>query len=112
MCKHAYCVEKASLAAEKSNGYYRHGAVVVYRNKIISAASNVYLSKYTIEKPHNSIHAEINALIHVKNKHILKHCLLYVVRINNKGEIKQSKPCQNCMNIILRYKIKLCYYSN
>jgi tRNA(Arg) A34 adenosine deaminase TadA len=108
---HKKCIDKAANAAEKSNGYYRHGAVIVYRNKVISSASNMYLSRYTIEKPHNSIHAEVNAIMRVKNKHILKHCFLYVVRINNNGEIKNSKPCENCMKIINKHKIKLCYHS-
>lgn len=106
----SYYIDQASNIALKSNGYYKHGAVIVYRNKIISSASNVYLSKYTTEKPHNSIHGEVNAIINVKNKHILKHCVMYVVRINNKGELRDSTPCETCRKILNRYKIR-CIHS-
>lgn len=34
-----------------------------------------------------------------------------VVRINSVGELKNSRPCNNCIDIMIKYKIKKVIYS-
>jgi deoxycytidylate deaminase len=102
-------LEIAAKIALKSPMGHKHGAVVVYKNKIIASGHNYYISDF-------SIHAEVAALsgIKGKNKHILPECELYVVRIGPDkydNPLKYSKPCFNCQHTILKHNIKKAFYS-
>lgn len=74
------------------------GAVIVYKNRIISKAhNNKNIKKSCIN------HAEINAII-LANKKLknerLDDCVLYVT----------MEPCQMCMSVIIESKIKKIVY--
>lgn len=74
------------------------GAVIVYKNRIISKAhNNKNIKKCCIN------HAEINAII-LANKKLknerLDDCVLYVT----------MEPCQMCMSVIIESKIKKIVY--
>mgnify|MGYP001027065754 CR=1 FL=1 len=100
----------AAKIAEKSPMYpHKHGAIIVYRDKIISSGFNYYVGDF-------SIHAEVAAISHIKkkNKNILIDCDIYVVRIGPKSfnnPLKYSRPCPNCQNTIIKNNIKNAYYS-
>ena len=98
----------------KSTMYQKHGACLVYRNKIVSTGYN-----YNIHYSHNcfyAIHAEVSAIQNflkqpwIKQKRIkLRECKIYVVRTGRESmnyPIKFSKPCNNCINFIKKHKIK------
>jgi deoxycytidylate deaminase len=53
-----------------------------------------------------SVHAEQDCINNLKNKSILKDCILIVIKINQGGSIINSEPCNNCCRIIKKYKIK------
>lgn len=104
-----YYLQIAAEVANHSPMLHKHGAIIVYKNKIIGSGYNYYMA-------HFSIHAEIAAIraIKRKHKHLLSDCELYVVRIapvrfNN--ALKYSKPCCNCQNTIIKSNIKKAFYS-
>jgi deoxycytidylate deaminase len=109
-------IDIATEQAEKSVVKFKHGACIVKKNKVIGVGFN--LSSYCLgtnwenenHMKSTSIHAELSAIINTP-KHRLKNSVLYVVRINDKGDLNDSKPCNSCMNNIRKYKIKLVYYS-
>lgn len=109
-----YYIDLAIKTAEKSNGYYKHGAVVVYRSKIMSTSPNVYFNNFqsrpNTSHPCNSLHSEVGALLKLRRDQ-LKDCVVYVVRINNTGQVCNSKPCSHCMKTLSKYKIRTVYYS-
>lgn len=100
----------AAKIAEKSPMYpHKHGAIIVYKNKIIASGYNYYMGDF-------SIHAEVAAIskIKKKQKHILRDCNIYVVRIGPKSfnnPLKYSRPCPNCQDTIIKNYIKNAYYS-
>lgn len=105
-------LDSANKIALNSTMLHKHGAIIVYKNKIIAEGFNYrcnYLSK------EYSIHAEIAALNNVKGKYkkILNECTMYVVRnaMNFDNVLKYSKPCDNCKKAILKYNLKKIYYS-
>ena len=126
-------IDEAILSAEKSNlKVANHGAVVVYRGKIVGRGYN----KYCIENKNKvnrwSVHAEVDAINNALRKisrDDLRKSTLIVVRklkegsqINNKQtltkseslfceEIGYSEPCKHCANFILRNGLRTCYYS-
>ena len=108
--KQKYYLNIAAKIAIKSPMYnHKHGAIIVYRDKIIGSGFNYYMGDF-------SIHAEIAAIasIHKKKKHILNECDIYVVRIGPdrfNNPLKYSRPCTNCSNTIIKNNIKNAFYS-
>jgi len=110
--KHQLFLQKAGEIALKSNMQQKHGAVVVYKNNIISFGYNERCD-YLSEK--FSIHAEISAISKLfYNKKLLELCDIYVVRVASStfdNCLKNSKPCKSCTNFINKYNLKNIYYS-
>lgn len=104
------CVELAT----KSTFRTRHGCVVVHGGKIIGSGFNINL-KHPMIKQFNelkTLHAEMIAIMRVKNKRLLKDSALFVTRISPKGKSIMSKPCCICMNVIKSFGVKDIYYTN
>ena len=117
-------INAAIKEAEKSDIIQKHGCVIVTSGKIISRGYNNYrnVSKDGFLKNSCTCHAEISAIRNFYkfkkyekykfiNK-IIKNGTLYVVRINNKGELRSSAPCINCYDIISKVGIKKIVYSD
>ena len=126
-------IDQAIMSAEKSNlKIASHGAVVVYRGKVVGTGYN----KYCIENKNKvnrwSVHAEVDAINNALRKishDDLRKSTLIVVRKLKKGtqiqnkqtltksesliceEIGYSAPCKHCANFILKNGLKTCYYS-
>jgi deoxycytidylate deaminase len=109
--KHHLFLHKAAEIAKQSNMCQKHGAIVVYKNKIIASGFN-YICDYM--NNNFSIHAEISAISQLfHNKKLLELCDLYVVRIAPSYDncLKNSKPCNSCSKFIKKYNIRNVYYS-
>jgi len=108
--KQKYYLNIAAKIANKSPMFnHKHGAIIVYKDKIIGSGFNYYMADF-------SIHAEVAAIasIHKKQKHILRDCDIYVVRIGPdrfNNPLKYSRPCTNCSNTIIKNNIKNAFYS-
>jgi hypothetical protein len=90
---------------------------------MIAAVSNSFKkkSKYYIgfnntNKCSNLIHSEIKALKNYMDQKIKNENIdICVFRVNNKGELRSSKPCMHCIIYMLKntdLKIKKIYYSD
>lgn len=119
------------LEATKSTMYHKHGAVLVYRNKIIGRGHNYSIgsSKGTKRMKNGrwSIHAEIDAINSCKDQSLVQHAKMYVVRISPEflNDIesdnwcvhtkydfytKDSKPCLKCQKALNKLNItKVCH---
>ena len=110
--KHELFLSMAAKIAEKSTMLQKHGAIIVYKNKIIASGYN-YRCSYM--NTNFSIHAEIAAITNLfHNKKVLPYCDIYVVRIAPDTYDKcliNSKPCLSCTNFIVKYNLKNIYYS-
>lgn len=110
--KHQLFLQEAGEIALKSNMQQKHGAVVVYKNKIIASGYN---ERCDYMNENYSIHAEVSAISKLfYNKKLLELCDIYVVR--NAGAsfdncLKNSKPCKSCTNFIKKYNLRNIYYS-
>ena len=110
--KHKLFLLEAAKIAEKSNMLQKHGAIIVYKNKIIGSGYN-YMCDYM--NSNYSIHAEVAAISQVfYDKKLLEDCDIYVVRIASSTYdncLKNSKPCKSCTNFIKKYNLRNIYYS-
>lgn len=131
-------IEEAILNAEKSTlKVANHGAIVIFRGRIVGHGYNKYCVENINKINRWSVHAEVDAIKNALRKisyEDLRKSTLIVVRklkenaeskenINNRPPIKTvssndmcheigySQPCKHCMNYIKRCKIKTCFYS-
>ena len=107
-------IEEAEISALKSDMNFNHGAVLIYRGKIISRGYNYYHEHKHNSNYKESVHAEVSAINNALKKiHIseLKKCELVIIRINKQGEHLNSKPCCHCQNFINKFNIKKVFYS-
>ena len=110
--KHQLFLCKAAEVAKQSNMNQKHGAIVVYKNKIMASGFNY---KCNHMNSNFSIHAEVSAISQMfHNKKLLELCDIYVVRIAPESHdncLKNSKPCNSCSRFIKKYNIRNIYYS-
>ncbi len=86
---------------EYSDIFYRHSSAIIYSNKILS---------YGVNKVKNgiSIHAEMDAILNSKFD-IQGHDIIVIRYSNN---MKNSRPCNNCIKNMKKKGIRKVYYSN
>ena len=104
--KHEYYINEAAKIALKSPMYHKHGAIIIYKNKIVSRGYNYYYNHLF------SIHAELNAItnLDIKYRNIIHKCIMYVVRVKP-DKVVMSKPCPICTPKLEKEGIKTVYYS-
>jgi deoxycytidylate deaminase len=111
--------EKAYLSvaryfASKSKARRMHGAVVVKSGRVLGTGFNkdrnnpYYVSPEHI-KTHCSVHAEVDAIRDAGWN--VKGAVLYVARVNARGEDRNSKPCIRCEAVIQESQIKKVIYT-
>jgi deoxycytidylate deaminase len=109
----SYIDEAKRLACHSDVLCSSHGAVIIFRGKIIGRGYNKYCLKDKLLNRF-SIHAEVSAIQDALRKSSiddLKKSTLVIVRINNNYETLNSFPCGNCRKYIEDKGIKCIYYS-
>jgi deoxycytidylate deaminase len=104
----------ARYLATKSNSRQRHGAVIVKGGRVIGTGFNKDKNSPFIVSPehiktHCSVHAEVEAIRDAAWN--VKGAVLYVARVNRKGEDQYSKPCVRCQIVIEESQIKKVIYT-
>jgi deoxycytidylate deaminase len=90
---------------------FKHGAVIVMGGRVMALGVNKDRNAYnTLSHKEaalqSTVHAEIDALSKVKN---VKGAVMYVARVNNKGEPMFSYPCLTCFMEMKRRGVKLVF---
>jgi deoxycytidylate deaminase len=102
--------DRALQLAGKSSMNQKHGAVILGRNGEIIGEGFNHFSSFMCHSW--SCHAEIAALLSIKNKkEKLVDATLVVVRLGSDNEPKLSKPCDKCRKEINKFGIKKVFYS-
>jgi tRNA(Arg) A34 adenosine deaminase TadA len=123
-----FILEFADTLAKCNNTNYKVAAIIVYKNSIISYATNSYKKTHPLQaffrKKFNNqkitdgkiacVHAEISAIARIlgNRKYDLSKCKIYVSRIDKQGNRAISKPCVECFAAIRYYQFKECIYYN
>ena len=96
---------------------FKHGAVLVKGSAVINASFNKsgfnkFGAKFKSisKKEHASLHAELGAILNVERKRT-EGSTIYVVRVNNHGELRMSKPCPMCEEALRFCGVKKVIYS-
>lgn len=116
------CIEEA----KKSNMCSKHGAILIYRNKILAYSHNIApTSNKNLEKHErfskdgkrriSGCHAEISVIkkfVIRYPKRWLSKCTMIVIRVNNSDNLINSKPCDYCKSYIEKHNIPSVYFSS
>jgi len=92
-------------ALKGSHSKFRHGAILVKHNKVISYGRN----RDTFRQ-NRCIHAEEDA-IKGCNKKLCIGATMFVVRVKKDLTLGLSKPCKRCSVMIGKAKIEQVFYS-
>lgn len=111
---HNYSLEDYLIKiAEKSCVNQKHSAAIIKNGEVINIGYNKYCSSFAKK---STIHAEMDVLMNLKKKykkHLLTNIDIVIIRISSKGSIlKNSRPCNQCLNILKKFNIRRVYYSN
>lgn len=101
----------AKKVAETSMCTQKHGAVIVRGGRVLSLGVNKQRNDTMVYSPLTdrvTTHAEMDALSRVKNPH---GATIYVARVNNLGEDRYSRPCDNCYKQLVAVGIKRIVYT-
>lgn len=79
-------------------------------NKFVSSAPNKWRNNPRHCPDNASIHAEVAAIRATKEN--LKDCTIYIARVNALGELRMSRPCHDCMKMIIDAGIRRICYTN
>jgi deoxycytidylate deaminase len=103
---------KAIELAEKSDlDKYHHGCVVACGGREIATGYNSTRTRISQENV-PSTHAERSALSSLMDKDkCFSNATIYIVRINADKDLRNSKPCTDCLKLIKKLGIKKIVYS-
>lgn len=110
--KYKDVIEVLKKEAIKGGMLQNHCACILKNNKIISVGLNKYLLNNG--SSNYSIHAEQDAIINMKKKYKINkkdNLTLIVIRIDKEMNLKNSRPCKRCCNIIEKYPFNKVVYS-
>ena len=103
----------ARFLATKSDLRHKHGAVVVKSSRVLGMGYNKHRNDPRNVNPgrhryDSGCHAEMDALKKVSNP---RGSIVFVARVNRKGEDLLSKPCEICSKELARLGIKKVIYT-
>jgi len=111
--KFAEHIELLKICAQKSNLTHKHGACLLRGTNILSLGINRYIKEiiFREESIKYSIHAEIDALFNADVKYV-KGMDILIIRIGKSHKLRNSRPCNACIDKLCQKGIRKAYYSN
>ncbi len=115
--RHKRFIENSARTARESEfPNYRHGAILVRGGSILNTAFNKsnhinWANKFRAKNcGHATHHAEVGAVLGMAREKTTG-ATVYVARVGKSGELKMSKPCEMCQQVLAHVGIKKVYYS-
>jgi deoxycytidylate deaminase len=113
MSKINFTIETLIKVAQQSDISYKHSAGLIYDDKIHSISVNKFVpfKKYKGIQLYRTIHAELSIFEKIP-KRVVKGMDIIVIRINKKLQLRNSRPCKDCIDELKQIGIRKVYYSN
>jgi cytidine deaminase len=99
--------------AVESIVYYKHAAALMSGDTVYSSGTNKFIKEIKINNQiyHKTMHAEITVFEKLPKKKVRGMDIL-VIRINKNLALKNSRPCNQCIDTLSKLGIRKVYYSN
>lgn len=111
------CVELSRAMLDKPNGNFLHFSFVMQGTRVHAIGFNdvdksgVRLYGKFWEYPLKGLHSETSAISKLDDLNICRKATLVNVRLNKKGQLRNSKPCEICQAVLNFVGLKKIYYS-
>jgi len=111
--KFEHYIDILKKKAMKSPIYYKHSAILICKNKILSIGYNKYFKELMNGNKIFllTIHAEIDVLFKTNMKWVRGLDIL-IIRIDKNLNLKNSRPCNACIDKLKEKGIRKVFYSN
>ena len=95
-----------------STQYHHHYSGIYKNGKKLYIGSNHLRNSYNGKCICYSTHAEMDVIYKaLRNNLDLNNCTIAVVRFGKDGSLKNSRPCNHCLNSMIQHRIKKIMYS-
>lgn len=108
---HTSVVRLALIQARRSTRTRaKHAAVVFTKGRVICSAVNVDKTHPRGSGPYTKLHAEIRAILSLsKHTSALAGLKMLVVKVDKTGRVRTSRPCVDCIKLIKKLGIQVCW---
>ena len=95
----------------------RHAAIISYKGNQVSWGVNRYkthpiMLQYQRNEQAIFLHAEMDAIVKgMRERDSFEGCVMYILRLNKKGEVCCSKPCSGCEKALKAFGFKEVYWT-
>lgn len=106
-------LDLAVRMSESSDVDIKHGAVIVKNGRVLALGTNKWRNRdlqQEVDKwePILTTHAEMDALARIDDA---RGAIVYIARIDDKGNRKFSRPCWRCMDALHMAGVKRVVYT-
>lgn len=104
----------AKKAMFLSDSRFRLGACIISKRKVVSIGFNQMLKHHPLTRKYDNfdgIHAEVSAILRLKNKSLLTNATIVVYRETKQGKPSLAKPCKVCQKIMKDFQISKAIYT-
>lgn len=93
--------------------YYKHAAALISGDTIYSSGANKFIKEVKVKNQtyYKTMHAEITVFEKLPKKK-LRGLDIIVIRVNKHLALRNSRPCNECIDKLLKFGIRKVYYSN
>jgi deoxycytidylate deaminase len=100
-----------AAALKGQHRQYRVGACIVHAGHVIAVGFNKNKTHPLMGRVKH-LHAEVDALLHVKDVKKTYGADIYVTRCNKNGRVGMAKPCETCMGHLRTAGIRNVFYTD
>ena len=122
MCRENKFLKAAIRKIDSANSDYsvqhRHAAIIVKSGRVLSSGVNrikthpdAVIEAEDGEIICKSVHAEMDAILKVKNKEQLKGATIYVARKGRLDQVGMSLPCSMCQRNLVKYGFRKAVFT-
>jgi deoxycytidylate deaminase len=102
----------AGALLHKPKSSFKHFTFIVKGTRILSIGYNdIQRHSKLAHYPLGGIHSEADAIGNLSDLNLCRRATLINVRLNNRKELRNAKPCDTCFSLIQRMGFKRIYYS-
>jgi len=106
-------IEELIRVASNSDISYKHSAGLIYNGRVYMTGVNKFVpfKKYKGIQLYRTIHAEMSIFERISKRYV-RGMDMIVIRVNKRSELRNSRPCEDCIEELRRIGIRKVYYSD
>ena len=110
-------VSLAEALLDKPGSSFKHFCFITRKTKILSIGwndtwkNNTKINGRFFRYPLGGVHAEASAISKLQDLNICRKATLVNIRLNRQANLRNSKPCDMCMGLLIGMGFSRVYYT-